>query len=54
MAYFPANPGRERQRKGEKKEIIVPIISYLTPNRELEKKKAKKFKKLENTNMASF
>ena len=53
MTYFPANPGWERQRKSEKK-IIIPIISYLTPNRELKKKKAKKFKKLENTNMASF
>ena len=54
MAYFPANPGWERQRKGEKKKFIVPIISYMTPNRELKKKRAKKFKKLENTNMASF
>ena len=50
MAYFPANPGQERQRKSEKKEIIVPIISYLTPNRELKKKIAK----LKNTIIASF
>ena len=50
MAYFPANPGWERQRKGEKKKIIVPIISYLTPNKELKKnsKKIEKTKKHHN------
>ena len=49
MAYFSANPGQERLRKGEKK-IIVPIISYLTPNKELKKnrKKIQKTKKHNN------
>ena len=43
--------GRERV----KIKIIVPIISYPTPNREFKKKKiAKKFKKLKSTIMASF
>ena len=53
MAYFPANPGWESQRKGEKKELA--FRSFPTwPQIENWKKIAKKFKKLENTNMASF
>ena len=54
MAYCPANPGWERQRKSLKKKSIVPIISYPNPNRELKKKIVKKFKKLKNTIIASF
>ena len=52
MASFKQKQvGKGRERV--KIEIFVPSISYQIRNREL-KKIAKKFKKLEYTNMASF
>ena len=53
MASFQAKTGRERPRKNEKK-IIVQVSSYLIQNRELEKKIARKFKKLKNIIMTLF
>ena len=53
MAYCPANPGWERQRKSEKKNYRSDHF-LPDPKQGIEKKRAKKFKKLENTNMASF
>ena len=53
MTYFLANPvGKGKERV--KIKIIVPIISNLTPNRELKKKIVKKFKILKNAIIASF
>ena len=49
MVSFQAKTGWEMQRKREKK-IIVSISSYLTRNREFQKK----LKKLKNIIMASF
>ena len=56
MASFQVKIGWERPRKRENKKIkkIVPTSSYTTRNRKFQKKKVKKFKKLENTIMASF
>ena len=53
MVFFPAKPGWESPRKSENK-IIIQIISYPSPYRELNKKIAKKFKKQKNPIMALF
>ena len=52
MASFETNIGLKRLRKRENKNI-VSFRPYPTGNRKFQKK-AKKFKKLENTFMASF
>ena len=57
MASFQVKICWEGPRKRENKKIkkIVPTSSYTTRNRKFQKKKkVKKFKKLENTIMASF
>ena len=54
MASFPAKTSWDRPKKGEKMKFVVLINSYPTRNIEFQKKKAKKFKKLKNTIMASF
>ena len=53
MAYFSANPGQERLRKGEKKNYRSDHF-LPNPKQRIEKKIAKKFKKLKNTIIASF
>ena len=53
MASLQAKISWERPRKIEKKKKIVPTSSY-TNVIENSKNKVKKFKKLENTIMASF
>ena len=54
MASFPEIIGQKRPRNRENKNYLsVPFRSYLTCNRN-SKKKAKKFKILKNTIMASF
>ena len=53
MASLHAKISWERPRKIEKKKKIVPTSSY-TNVIENSKNKVKKFKKLENTIMASF
>ena len=55
MASCQAKIGWRRQRKREKKKIIVPFRSVPTrPVIENYNKIGKKFKKLKNTIMASF
>ena len=55
MASFQEKIGWDwPKNRGKKKKKNVPMSSYLTRNRELKKKSAKKFKKLKNTIMASI
>ena len=53
MAYCPAKPGWERQRKSEKKNYRSDHF-LLKPKQRMEKRIEKKFKKLKNTIIASF
>ena len=53
MAYCPANPGWERQRKNEKKNYRSDHF-LLEPKQRIEKRIVKKLKKLKNTIIASF
>ena len=53
MAYCPANPGWERQRKSEKKNLSFRSFPN-EPKQRIEKRIVKKFKKLKNTIIASF
>ena len=54
MASLQAKPGQDRLRVIQKKKnVIVPIHSYPTRNREFQKN-SKKCKKLKNIVMASF
>ena len=53
MAYFPANPCWEKQRKSENKNYHS-IISYPTPNRELKKKVVKNILKIKKHHYSLF
>ena len=46
MASFQAKTGWEMPKKRENKKKIILMCSYPTRNRKFQKKKAKKFKKL--------
>ena len=53
MATFQAKIGRKRMSKGEIK-ITVPFRSYPTCDRKFQKKRAKKFEKFKNIDVASL
>ena len=54
MAYFPANPGQERQRKSEKRRNYRSDHFLPDPKQGIKKKIAKKFKKLKKNHNRFF